>query len=153
MCETIAPLRIGICGLLAVSALALSSASAKEANKQDKEAVVRAIDLNQFTRTTTRGVAAKPTRITSAEELGKAFPDGDEEWFDRIASQVDFEKEEMLFFAWTGSATDNLSFKVEETKQGPVVVFSYQQGRGDDIPRPRFRLFAVAKNWRVESAR
>jgi hypothetical protein len=153
MWKTIAPIRTGICWFLAVAALSLSVASAEETNKKDKDAVAREIDLNGFTRAETRGVASKPTKITNAEELAKAFPDRGEEWLDRITKQVDFEKDELLFFAWTGSGTDRLSFKVEETKKGPVVVFSYQQGLGDDIPRPRFCLYAIAKNWRVESTK
>jgi len=153
MWKTIAPIPTGICSFLAVAALALPVASAEEPNKKDKDAVVREIDLNGFTRARTKGVASKPTKITNAEELAKAFPDSDEEWLDRIAKQVDFEKDELLFFAWTGSGTDRLSFKVEQTKKGPVVVFSYKQGLGDDIPRPRFRLYAIAKNWRIESTK
>jgi RNA polymerase sigma factor (sigma-70 family) len=119
----------------------------------DKDAIVRVIDLEGFTRTRTTGVASKPTRITNAEELAKAFPDSDEEWLDRIARQVDFEKDELLFFAWTGSSTDGVSFKVEQTRRGPVVVFSFKQGRGQDMPRPRFRLYAIARNWRIESTK
>ena len=153
MWKTIARIPTGICWFLAVAALALSVASAEETNKNGKGAVVREIDLKGFTRAKTRGVASKPTKITNAEELAKAFPDSDEEWLDRIAKQVDFEKDELLFFAWTGSGTDRLSFKVEQTKKGPVVVFSYKQGLGDDIPRPRFRLYAIAKNWRVVSTK
>ena len=153
MWKTIAPIPTGICWFLAIAALALAVASAEETNKKDKDAVVREIDLKGFTRARTRGVASKPTRITNAEELAKAFPDTDEEWLDRIAKQVDFEKDELLFFAWTGSNTDRLSFKVEETKKGPVVVFSYEQGGGEDMPHPRFRLYAIAKNWRVESTK
>ena len=153
MWKTIAPIPTGICWFLAVAALALPVASAEEANKKDKDAVVREIGLKGFTRTRTTGVASKPTRITNAAELAKAFRDTDKEWLDRIARQVDFEKEELLFFAWTGSATDRLSFKVEQTRRAPVVVFSYKQGLGDDVPRPRFRLYAIAKNWRIESAK
>jgi hypothetical protein len=151
MWKTIAPIPTGICWFLAVAALALSVASAEGTDKNDRAAVVREIDLKGFTRTKTRGVATKPTRITNSEELANAFPDSDEEWLDRIAKQVDFEKEELLFFAWTGSATDTLSFEIEQTKRGSVVVFIYTQGQGEDIPRARFRLYASTKNWRVES--
>ena len=151
MWKTIAPIPAGICWFLGVAALALSVASAQEANKKDKDAVVREIDLKGFTRTRTTGVATKPTRITNIEELAKAFPDTDKEWLDRIARQVDFEKEELLFFAWKGSATDMLSFKIDQTRQGPIAVFSYKQGFGDDVPRPQLRLYAIAKNWRIES--
>ena len=109
----------GIGWLLAAAALALPAASAEEANKKGKDALVRAIDLKGFRRDKTSGVALKPTKITNAEELAKAFPDTDKNWRDQIARQVDFEKEELLFFAWTGSNTDRLSFKVEETRKGP----------------------------------
>src|SRR3954466_14716735 len=125
MCKTIAPIPAGICWSLAVAALALSVASAEETNKKGKGAAVREIDLKGFTRAMTRGVATKPTRITNAEELAKAFPDTDQEWLDRIAKQVDFENDELLFFAWTGSNTDKLSFEVEPTRKGSVVVFTY----------------------------
>ena len=153
MVKTIAPLAFSSCLFLAVAALALSVASADEANKDGKDGLVREIDLAGFTRSSTSGVATKPTKITSAEELAKAIPDTDNEWRDRIAKQVDFEKEELLFFAWTGSATDSLSVKVEVTKHGPVAVFSFKPGLGEDKPHPRFRLYAIARNWRVESPR
>jgi hypothetical protein len=140
-------LALAACGLVL-----LSAASAGETNKGGKDGVAREIDLKGYSRDKTTGVASKPTKIANAEELAKAIPD--KEWRDRIAKQVDFDKEELLFFAWTGSAgTDELSFKVEETKKGPVVVFIYKQGRGEDFPRPIFRLYALAKNWRVESTK
>src|SRR5262249_32321214 len=138
MWKVIAPIPAGIGWLLAVAALALPAASAEEAHKKDKDALVRAIDLKGFRRDKTSRVASKPTKTTNAEGLAKAFPDTDKNWRDQIARQVDFEKEELLFFAWTGSNTDRLSFKVEETRKGPVVVFRYKEGCGDDVPRPRF---------------
>lgn len=136
-----------VCGLVL-----LSAAYADENNQGGKDGIVREIDLTGYSRDKATGVASKPTKITNAEELAKAIPD--KAWRDRVAKQVDFDKEELLFFAWTGSAgTDHLSFKVEETKKGPVAVFSYRQGRGEDFPRPIFRLYALAKNWRVESTK
>jgi hypothetical protein len=153
MWKMMAPIPTGIGWFLALAALALSVASVEATNNKDEDALVREIDLNGFTRARTRGVASKPIRITNAEELAKTFPDTDEIWLDRIAKQVDFEKNELLFFAWTGSSTDSLSFTVEQTKRGPVVVFHYEQGRGEDMPHSRFRLYAIAKNWRVESTK
>src|SRR5262249_50628251 len=148
MWKSMAPLLTGIISPLAVAALALPVAPAEGTNKKDKGAVVREIDLDGVSRTMTRGVATKPTRITNAEELARAFPDTDQEWLARIAKQIDFEKDELLFFAWKGSSTDGLSFKVEETRKGPVVVFTYERGRGEDMPNARFGLYAVARNWR-----
>jgi hypothetical protein len=153
MCKAIAPILTGLSWLLAVAGLALPAASAEEVNKKGKDALVRVIDLKGFGRDRTSGVASKPTRISNVEELAQAFPDTDKDWRDQIARQVDFEKEELLFFAWTGSNTDRLSFKVEETRRGPVVVFSYKAGLGDDVPRPQFRLYSLARNWRIESTK
>jgi hypothetical protein len=145
MTKALTPIPAYIGWLLALAALALP-ASAEEANQKGKGALVRAIDLQGFRRDKTSGVATRPTKITSAEELAKAFPDTDRNWRDQIARQVDFEKEELLFFAWTGSNTDSLSFKVEQTGNGPIVVFRYKKGFGEDVPRPRFRLYSIAKN-------
>jgi hypothetical protein len=153
MGKAVAPVPTGVCWSLAVAALALPVAPAEGTSKEGKDAVVREIDLKGFTRAMTRGVASRPTRITNAEELARAFPDADAGWLDRIARRVDFERDELLFFAWTGSGTDRLSFKVEGARRGPVVVFRYERGRGDDMPRPRFRLYAVAKSWRVEGTK
>src|SRR4051812_34308838 len=116
MWKTSAPLLTGICLFLGIAARALPADAAADTNKKGKDGVAREIDLEGFTRARTTGTASKPTKIANAEELAKAFPDTDKEWRDRIAKQVDFEKEELLFFAWTGSATDRLSFKVEETR-------------------------------------
>src|SRR5262245_28906746 len=145
-------MRTEMLALAAFGLVLLSAAYADETNKGGKDGVVREIDLKGYSRDKTTGVASKPTKIANAEELAKAIPD--KEWRDRIAKQVDFDKEELLFFAWTGSAgTDELSFRVEETKKGPVAVFNYKKGRGEDFPRPIFRLYAIAKNWRVEKAK
>jgi hypothetical protein len=153
MWQKIAPIPTGIFCFLAVSTVALSLASAGQTNQKDKDAVVREIDLKGFARARTSAVAAKPTRITNAEELAKAFPDVDATWLVRIAKQVDFDKEELLFFAWTGSNTDRLSFKVDESRKVPVVAFNFARGSGEDMPRAKFRLYAIAKNWRIDSTK
>jgi hypothetical protein len=64
---------------------------------------------------------------------------------------VDFNKELLLYFAWSGSGGDKLSFKVADGKKEPVVVFSYSRGLTDDV-QMHYRLYAVAKNatWRIE---
>src|SRR4051794_38996552 len=103
MGKTMALLPIRACLFLAVAAVALSGANAGEAKKEGKDGLVREIDLGGFSRRSTTGVPTKPTRITNAEELAKAIPDSDKEWRDRVVKQVDFEKEELFFFAWTGS--------------------------------------------------
>jgi RNA polymerase sigma factor (sigma-70 family) len=107
----------------------------------------REIDLKGYMAEGPKGHVSKPTNITSAEELAKAFVD--KEWQDRIIKQVDFAKEQLLLFAWQGSSGDQLSFKVEVGKE-MTVVFTYSPGVDQDL-RPHFRLFAIPKNasWRV----
>lgn len=148
MWKTTALILTGACLLLAGAAVSLS-ALADEPNQKGKDGIAREIDLKGYKAERQRMEFTKPARITSAEELAKFI--ADKEWRDRITKQVDFAKEQLLFFAWAGSGLDTLSFKVEDTRTGPLVVFSYATGETDDL-RSHFRLFAVAKNttWRVE---
>ncbi len=109
--------------------------------------LARAIDLDGYVPEKTDGVPTKPTRVTSADELAKAIPN--KGLYGRILKQVDFDKEDLIVFAWTGSNTDQLSFQIEETTTGPVAVFTFAPGRGEDVPHPRCRAYAVARNWQV----
>ena len=145
MWKTVAPVLTGICWFLAVAALALSAASAQGTNKKGMDDVVREITLKSPRGGEYKG-AINPTRITSLEELNKVLPDSGPS-----AKQVDFTKEQCLFFAWRGSQGDKLSFEVEQGKEGPVVVFSYSVGLQDDL-RSHHHLYAIPKNatWRVE---
>src|SRR5262245_24352537 len=148
MCKTIAPIPTGLCCFLAVAALALSAASAEETTKKGKDVVVREITLKSPRGAEYKG-ATNPTKITSIEELKKVLHDEGQ-----VAKQVDFTKEQCLFFAWRGSQGDKLSSKVEQAKEGPVVVFSYSVGRLDDL-RPHYHLYAIPRKatWRVEQGR
>jgi hypothetical protein len=153
MVKTIIPLPNSMGWVLAVAAVALSVASGQEPGQQGKTAQVRDIDLQGLTRRATHAVATKPARISSAEELARAFPDADAKWLDRVAKQVDFDREELVFFAWTGSNTDGVAAKVEQTDRGPVVVFTFEPGYGEDMPHARFRMFAVAGSFRLGTTR
>ena len=145
-----AMLTLAACGLMVLPT------AADEPSKKGKDGVVREIDLKGFKTHTVlpkgdlpKGPVTKPTAIASAEELKKAI--SDKEWRERILKQVDFAKEKLLFFAWSASWADQLSFQVEKDKTPPTVVFSYSPGVDDDL-RPHFRLFAIPKDasWRVE---
>src|SRR5262245_24522567 len=142
----------GTCLFLAGAAVSLSATPADETNKNGKDGIAREIDLKGYRAERPKGDVSKPTRITSAEELGKVIPD--KEWRDRITKQVDFTKEHLLFFAWAGSGQDKLSCEGDEDKKGAGVVFNYSEGVTDDL-RSHFRLYAIAKNvsWRVEGKR
>ena len=86
--------------------------------------------------------------------MTKAFPE--EEWQKKIATQVDFSKEYLSFFAWSDLPGHKLSFKVEESKTGPVAVFQFPSTKIDElgIAVAYLHLFAVSKEarWRFKNA-
>jgi RNA polymerase sigma factor (sigma-70 family) len=125
--------------------------------KQQKKIIVREIDIEGYRPLVERdleGIVSKPTKITSLEELTKAFPE--EEWQKKIAKQVDFSKEYLLFFTWSDLPGHKLSFKVEESKTGPVAVFQFPSTKIDEssFAVAYLHLFAVSKeaSWRFENA-
>jgi hypothetical protein len=135
----------------AVEALCRNPEKPDQPGAGGKGALVREIDLKGYAPDETDGDPTRPTRISTLDELAKVVPNPQVR--KQIAEQVDFDKEELLFFAWTGSNTDSLSFEVELTKYGPVAVFHFVKGGGQDRPHPKCRVYAVAKNWRVERSK
>jgi RNA polymerase sigma factor (sigma-70 family) len=121
--------------------------------REGAKRMVREIDIKGFRaeRRPSSNVA-RPTQITSAAELAKAFPD--KTWQARIMKQgpakkgrLDFGKEELWFFAWSGSGGDQLSFVVEKDEKGPVVVFRYVPGPDPDVVG-HYLLYALTKGTR-----
>jgi hypothetical protein len=55
---------------------------------------------------------------------------------------VDFKKEYLLLFRWSGSGRDRITPSVEKGKKGDEAVFTYQMGKTRDL-RFHARLFAV----------
>jgi hypothetical protein len=139
---------------LAIGGLTLSAAAFAEdkAKEEKKDAIVRELDAKGVPRVLERGTVDKPTIITSAEELAKAI--SVEEVQARIKKEVDFAKEKMLFFAWSGSGGDKLTPTVEKGEKGPEVVFQYRRGLTKDL-RPHVHLFAIPKDatWKVQPAK
>ncbi|MCI0459329.1 MAG: hypothetical protein L0Z62_20460 [Gemmataceae bacterium] len=136
---------LGLCGL------AWSSAPASEQDKQDKDAVVREIKVPGF-KGLPKGNPKKPTVITNAEELAKTFLETDRQ--EAIQKQVDFAKDKLLFFAWSGSGGDRLTPTVDKGKDGPAVTFAYSPGLTRDL-RAHVHLYAIPKGatWTVEVKR
>jgi hypothetical protein len=92
----------------------------------------------------------KPVKIANDMELIKHIPDQVAQ--DKIKTQVNFKKEYLLYFRWTGSGTDKLSYQVVADKdKKPVVRFAYMAGFTDDV-RHHARLFAIDKDagWGVK---
>lgn len=125
------------------AALAMPAAAEEPAKKDDKDAVVKEIDLKGLKLGEPRGNVTKPTAITSEDELAKAIENKDAQA--AIKKAVDFKKQYLLFFAWAGSGQDKLDYAVAKGKKGPEVTFKYTAGRTRDL-RPHFHLFAIRKD-------
>jgi hypothetical protein len=139
---------------LAICGLTLSAAGfAEDKAKQEKQdAIVKELDATGVPRVLERGEVNKPTPITSAEELTKAIPG--QEVQTRLKKEVDFTKQQVLFFAWSGSGGDKLTYAAEKGEKGPVVVFRYQRGLQKNLA-PHVHLFAMRKDatWKVQPAK
>jgi hypothetical protein len=64
---------------------------------------------------------------------------------EEVAKKVNFDKEYVLLFRWTGGATDKLTFEVTGEKNGRDVVFRFTPGK-DKGKKTHTRLFAVAES-------
>jgi hypothetical protein len=134
-------MRTATAALVAFGCIVLSVAVG-EPGREAKSGVAQEIDLKGFQAGRPRLRRPEAVKIASAEDLAKAIPD--KEWRARLQKQVDFAKDQLVFFAWAGSGTDKLSFKVEGDRKEPVVVFTYSPGKSSDL-RSHFRLYAIAK--------
>jgi hypothetical protein len=88
----------------------------------------------------------KPVEIKSADDLAKskAFDDAGR---DAVKKAVNFEKEKVVVFAWSGSGRDRLAGEL--SKDGKSAVFTYKVGETDDLRRHSL-AFAVPKDAKVE---
>jgi hypothetical protein len=93
------------------------------------------------------GNAPKPVEIKSAEELANSPLFADAASREAIKKQVNFAKEKLVVFVWSGSGQDKLSGQL--IKRGGTAVFTYKVGRTDDLRRHAY-LFAVPNYAKVE---
>jgi hypothetical protein len=140
--------------VLAISGLTLWAGAVTDGRAKDEnnEPVVKELSANGVPRVLERGVVTQPTAITSAKELVKAIPV--EEVQKRLQKEVDFSKQQILFFAWSGSGGDKLTYTIDKGKKGPVVVFQYQRGLLKNLA-PHVHLFAMPKDatWKVQTVK
>jgi hypothetical protein len=134
---------LALCGLLSWSVALAEEGKAKEKNKTITEISLKDLKLGEA-----NGKATAPTMITSAKELAKAIPDEDAQ--KAIAKKVDFDKVQLLYFAWSGSGGDKVSYEVTGKKK-EVVVFSFAGGRTRDL-RAHYLLYALDKDAKWEFA-
>ena len=120
---------------LVVCILVLTSGSQAE----DRTQPVREFDVSGL-KVIRRNDVTKPLFLGSADELPKAIKDVDA--VARLKKAVDFEKEKLALFTWSGSGQDQLTFAVQDDR----VIFQYTQGRTKDL-RQHTRLFVMPKDW------
>lgn len=96
------------------------------------------------------GNTPKPVEIKSADELMKSPLFADNASRDEIKKQVDFAKEKLVVFVWSGSGQDKLDGAL--IKRGGTAQFTYKAGLTDDL-RHHGHVFAVPKDAKVEMAK
>jgi hypothetical protein len=123
------------CAMLAV--FAFGSALIAE----DKPAPLTPLDLKDVATVQPKeGDVTKPTEIKSTEELAKSplFGAGAA---DKLMKHVDFAKQKLVVFAWSGSGQDKLTGEFTTGKE-PLARFGYTPGKTRDL-RQHFVVFAV----------
>lgn len=113
------------------------------AAEAQNDAAVKELDLKGLKRELPKGKIDAPTVLASVEELAKAFPEEDVQG--RLKKEVDFTKQKLVFFAWSGSGGDRMAFQVEQGDKAPTVVFQYTRGLTRDL-RSHFHLYTVPKD-------
>ncbi len=128
------------CALLVLGGLVLSLAGRADDTKEKpvKEISLKGLKLKQV-----EGNFGKATEIASEADLTKTFPE--EEAQKLIKKEVNFERQKLLYFAWSGSGQDRMNVDVKEEGGKKEIVFTFLPGRTKDY-RPHFHLYAVSKD-------
>lgn len=132
------------CSLLAI-ALVLSSSTLA-----DEKPNLRALELTGVQLVyPDRLTEPKPVEITTANDLANAKQFADDASRTAIKKQVDFEKEKLVVFTWSGSGGDRLTPEVKVQNGKTTIVFLYKVGFTDDF-RQHGKVYAVQKDAAVE---
>jgi hypothetical protein len=112
-----------------------------------KDIEVKEVDLKALKREFPKTTYDKPTVVTSEDELKKAFPEEDMQT--AIKKEVDFSKQQIVFFAWSGSGQDKLAYELSKDNPNEVI-FTFTPGRTKDL-RGHFHAFVLPKDakWKM----
>jgi hypothetical protein len=118
-------------------------------DKKDEKPTVKEISTKDLKLNLTRGgKATEPTMIATAEELAKnpILKDAD----DDIKKQIDFDKQKLVLFAWSGSGGDKVTASIgADSNKMSIVYVEYIRGSTRDL-RMHVRLYVVPKDLKVE---
>jgi hypothetical protein len=95
------------------------------------------------------GAPPKAIEIKTADELAKSAAFADDAGRDAIKKQVDFTKEKLVVFAWSGSGGDQLTPELKADGKKLAAVFTYKVGETDDLRRHAL-AFVVPKDAEVK---
>jgi hypothetical protein len=129
--------------LLAALLGGLTGWAAEDDKKDEKDKRVRELELKDVKLDDIQAKKGIPTKVTSREELAKAVPD--KAAAEAIAKQVDFAKEYVVLWAWSGSGRDQLTWQIERGEKGSVAVFTLTPGKTRDLRHHR-HVYAVQKD-------
>jgi hypothetical protein len=93
------------------------------------------------------GNAPKAVEIKSAGELARSALFADDAGRDAIKKQVNFDRDKLVVFVWSGSGQDRLDGEL--VKRGGTARFAYKPGLTDDL-RHHAYVFAVPNYAKVE---
>jgi hypothetical protein len=108
---------------------------------------MRALELKGVRVVHAGDVEPKSVEIVDDEDLARSPLFVDAESRAVIKSQVDFDKQKLVVFSWSGSGQDKLSGALEN--DGKAAVFTYKVGLTDDLRHHAF-VFVVPKGATVE---
>lgn len=135
-----------VCAVL-TAVLVSSAALADDKDKGKDKPTVRAIPTKDLKVTAQRGgKVSEPASVTSEEELAKSPVVGPAA--DDLKKLIDFQKEKLLVFSWSGSGEDVVTLSIGAEGKDSIVYGEYIRGRTKDL-RTHVRLFAVPKDLKV----
>ncbi len=115
----------------------------KKAPVEEKPAQVRVLDVKNLE--LKEKFKLNGVEVTDAEGLKRYFKD--ETVIKDITSAVDFKKEKVVLFAWSGSGGDKMSFQYNAEEK--VVNFVKTSGLTDDL-RYHFKIFVVPVGLKIQ---
>lgn len=130
--------RIAICGVAPNHSGSVKQLKDMEASDESIQSILR----NEETKTTIEKLNA-PIILNSMEEALKHLT---RDSMERIAEVVDFEKQQVVVFAWQGSGQDRLNGHLVSPKDGAN--FQYTPGRTKDL-KTHSTIYAMPKGTKM----
>lgn len=136
---------LALCGVFTLAGAADDKKPA-DPDRIDTSGGVREVELKSVKEFKGKGNLAAPTKITSDEELKKALGENAV-----LGGEVDFKKEYLLLFRWSGVEDEHLMGEVGEGKGKKTAQFTVAPGQPSVKTVPHAALFAVpvGLGWKV----